>query len=485
MDWSRFLEDKRGLMIAPAGHGKTHAIAECVKQCVEGRQLILTHTHAGIASIRLKLKKMNVSSASYHIETISGFAQSIVLSFIGNSKLPKKEDKTYFDEVIKGACKLVKTESFKTVLIISYNHMFLDEYQDCNVDQNELLMLMAEVLPTHIFGDEMQGIFTFNGTLVNFGRDLVNFNTYNQLQTPWRWKNRGNNAVLGDWILSIRSQLEQPQATITLRSDKTANVKVIKKNFDWSSYYKSVSNVLSNIKSNSILVIFPSFKENGIPHGGLNDRTKIKPLIDYSHQFMLIEAIDEKSYYSTAKLIDELISCIKRARNKYSKIYDVLEKMSLKKETLHIWFSPQKVLVKKRGDKAILSQVLSQLCSSFIEAPSYESLKHIIDFFYVNCKGQYHRSDLFRSIRHCLGSVVSEGDSLYEQMSRFKDNLRRGGRKIEGKCIGTTLLTKGLEFDTVVILHADKFEDARNFYVAISRACKELIIFTGKEKLNF
>ena len=30
------------------------------------------------------------------------------------------------------------------------------------------------------------------------------------------------------------------------------------------------------------------------------------------------------------------------------------------------------------------------------------------------------------------------------------------GRKIERKCIGTTLLTKGLEFDTVVLIEADK-----------------------------
>jgi len=41
-------------------------------------------------------------------------------------------------------------------------------------------------------------------------------------------------------------------------------------------------------------------------------------------------------------------------------------------------------------------------------------------------------------------------------MKKQKNILRRIGRKIFGKCMGTTLLTKGLEFDTVVILNAHK-----------------------------
>ncbi|MFV1977526.1 MAG: hypothetical protein ACC651_17435 [Candidatus Scalindua sp.] len=43
------------------------------------------------------------------------------------------------------------------------------------------------------------------------------------------------------------------------------------------------------------------------------------------------------------------------------------------------------------------------------------------------------------------------------------------GRKIKGKCIGTTLLTKGLEFDTVAILNARKFDCPKNLYVALTR----------------
>lgn len=37
IDWREFIKCKRGLLIAPAGHGKTTAIADCLLQCPEGR----------------------------------------------------------------------------------------------------------------------------------------------------------------------------------------------------------------------------------------------------------------------------------------------------------------------------------------------------------------------------------------------------------------------------------------------------------------
>lgn len=70
-------------------------------------------------------------------------------------------------------------------------------------------------------------------------------------------------------------------------------------------------------------------------------------------------------------------------------------------------------------------------------------------------------------------------------MKTIKSRIRHQGRKIDRKCIGTTLLTKGLEFDTVIIWNAHKFEDAKNFYVAISRACKEIILLTNKNEIEF
>lgn len=80
---------------------------------------------------------------------------------------------------------------------------------------------------------------------------------------------------------------------------------------------------------------------------------------------------------------------------------------------------------------------------------------------------------------------MSENLSMLEAMRQRKNQIRLMGRRVEGHCIGTTLLTKGLEFDTVVLYKADKFEDAKNFYVAISRARKKLILITSQSVIHF
>ncbi|CAB3863729.1 hypothetical protein LMG26689_02627 [Achromobacter animicus] len=47
----------KGYVIAPAGYGKTHLIAMAVKVATK-RQLILTHTFAGVNSIKTKMTEL-------------------------------------------------------------------------------------------------------------------------------------------------------------------------------------------------------------------------------------------------------------------------------------------------------------------------------------------------------------------------------------------------------------------------------------------
>ena len=74
--------------------------------------------------------------------------------------------------------------------------------------------------------------------------------------------------------------------------------------------------------------------------------------------------------------------------------------------------------------------------------------------------------------------------TVLEAMQNHRNTIRRMGRKLYGRCIGTTLLTKGLEFDTVIVLEAEKFKDPKNLYVAISRCTKRLIVLGAGSKLN-
>ena len=75
--------------------------------------------------------------------------------------------------------------------------------------------------------------------------------------------------------------------------------------------------------------------------------------------------------------------------------------------------------------------------------------------------------------------------SIYDSMITYRNRIRVIGRKVIGKCIGTTLLTKGLEFDCVVVLKANHFKCKKNFYVAISRACKKLVLCYDNNNITF
>lgn len=61
-------------------------------------------------------------------------------------------------------------------------------------------------------------------------------------------------------------------------------------------------------------------------------------------------------------------------------------------------------------------------------------------------------------------------------MAANRNITRRVGRKLYGKSIGTTLLTKGLECDTVVLLEEEPF-DFKNQYVALTRGSKQVFVF--------
>jgi len=218
MNLQKFISGNKTLLIAPAGYGKTHTLAECILHTPENeKQLILTHTHAGIASIREKLKKLNVSTLKYHIETITGFSQRYVLAYYCGKDIPTQEDsQKYYPFIIKKAKELFQLGTIKRIIINSYKGLFVDEYQDCTIFQHEMLKVLSEILPIHILGDPMQGIFGFKEPLVDFNKDLTDFEKMEELNTPWRWEKEGNNEQLGIDLKNIRYNLNSDKKEIKL-----------------------------------------------------------------------------------------------------------------------------------------------------------------------------------------------------------------------------------------------------------------------------
>lgn len=463
MDYKEFVSKPKSMLIAPAGYGKTHTIVECLRY-TEGRQLILTHTHAGVASIKEKIKKANIPSTQYSVETISSFAQKYVLSFY-QGQIPKQEDtKIYYPFIIEKSIELIKINLIQLIIKNTYSGLFVDEYQDCNTKHHELILCLSEFLPTHILGDYLQGIFDFKGDkLVDLQStsDMGHFlSNQRKLTEPWRWKN-GNNSKLGENLKSIRQLLEEKKSINLLNFKEGIEILKLKTDYYLDNTFRDALKTIA--KDESILIIFPqSYK--------VNPRTNfIKMFGDY---FYLLESIDAPSFYEDAIFFDKI--------DKNNVTLEIIRFLKTNLSCSEYISSKHELLKKKTLPvKAILDK-LALLSNSF----SFILVSEILNDFKKLSGVRCYRRDLFSSLCKALEDAHFDKISVYDAMVKRRNVVRRVGRKVFGRCLGTTLLTKGLEFDTVMVLNADKFDCPKNFYVALTRASKRLIVVTENDVLN-
>ena len=465
--YKNFTNNSKSIIIAPAGYGKTHTIAESIKLC-EGHQLILTHTNAGVASIKEKIKKLK-GKTKYTIETITGFAQKYVQAFYVGGDMPEHESNEYFPFILDYALDLFKKKAIIRILKSNYKGLFVDEYQDCTISQHNLISELAKLLPIHILGDPLQGIFDFNNEeLVNFERDLSDYKLAGQLEVPWRWKN--SNADLGEDLKILREKLETDKKIDLNDFNNIEKYNINERDlYIPRKYYNGkIWSILNREKS--LLLIYP------LSHN-LNARINI--IKGFNNILYLVEAMDSKAFYTFSKEIDACTS-----QTIYKAILKISESI-FNPSKLKDWLG-EKSLKNKReeSDKNIikpLKNVFSKLENKYSLELILAAFKLINDLPYIKC----YRKELYNDLCAALEIAIREDQTVYDSMRRIRDTKRHIGKSIVGKCIGTTLLTKGLEFETVVILNAHKFKCHKNFYVAMTRAVKRLVVFTEDDVISF
>ena len=469
MNYQEFVTNDKSLLIAPAGYGKTHTISTCLEY-TKGKQLILTHTHAGIASIQEKIKKSSVKLTDYTVETITSFAQKYVKAFYVRQDIPEKENTTeYYPFIIKKATELIKLQPIASVIKATYRGLFVDEYQDCTLLQHELVIALSEVLPTRLLGDPLQGIFNFNGdTLVDLKNaeqmGAFSFSIY-YLVEPWRWKNL--NEPLGENLKEIRIQLESSHPIVLNNYPAITVINAPETDLynPTSLYNKTIRGLLGET---SLLLIHPDTSN-------IHGRKKVIGV--FNNAFTLVEAIDDKDFYKIAKSFDALTP-----ENLEKTIRDACF-VAFNKTACNDWFNDSGFKNKKGDNGLIIAPIISSL-NSVKSSMSFSKIADVLKSISKLPGMKCYRKDLFFSLVKALRDASINNIPVNEAMVAKRNQTRRMGRKIYGKCIGTTLLTKGLEFDTVVILNAHKFECPKNLYVALTRASKRLIIFTQKTTLT-
>lgn len=464
MDYESFINRDRVLLKAPAGYGKTYTLSMCLKH-TEGRSLVLTHTHAGVYSIKQKLKDTGISLKKYSVETITSFAQRYVDYFYVNGDKPSQEDSAnYYPFIVNQAKVIFSKPAIKRVLKATYSGLFVDEYQDCTLNQHLMLRSVMDCFPVRVLGDPLQGIFDFNDELVDFDRDLDDFEIFPPLNIPQRWNQVGANR-LGAALADIRLKLEGRLPIDLL--DYTDQIEVIlakehEKHIFRSDYFQVIKR-LDNEKS--LLVLHPDSRNN-------------KPRINFSKRFKniaSIESIDDKDFYKLAKMIDNL---------DMDRLLLGIRELSFfifNKTGIERWFNDKGFKNKKdQLDKERVSKILDLIDACDSVGVVGQILSLVQNLPKVDCS----RRELFKSLLKAIEIASLNSVTVLEGMREQRNSIRRAGRRVEGRHIGTTLLTKGLEFDVVVVLDAHKIESFKHLYVALTRCRKRLVLITENAELQ-
>lgn len=473
-----FLSQGKSMIIAPAGYGKTHSITECLRLFNGNKRcLILTHTHAGVASIKEKMIKEGINPSKYIVDTICSFALEYTNAFVVEKQLiPDAENGVaYFNFAIEKATKLVQSNPVKAIIKCKYDHLVVDEYQDCTQSQHQLIVTISNIIPTHILGDPLQGIFEFRDSiLVNMESQEEMFGfiqNMQELNIPWRWSNYGS-LSLGSALESIRRLLiiKQPinlndyVASIELLIEPENNYTV-----SGSAYKQVIWREINDVSTKSLLLIHPV-------------STSVEPRIKFLQQFnalRLIESIDDKNFYKFAKYFDSQVG-----EDLIKRIID-FSHLIFSKTVVDNWFNDNGKLKNKRLESdRVIQASLQIVISKLLSLKSLEDIACLLKKINILPDNKCYRKDLLNDTIKALSYAHIEGLSTYEAMTRSRDFVRRQGRRIAGRCIGTTLLTKGLEFDVVIVLNAHKFESPKHLYVALTRACKKLIVISQNPILN-
>lgn len=473
-----YIECDKSLLIAPAGYGKTTLLANCISKLLSivsksKRILILTHTHAGVASIKKKCNEIE-SKGFVEITTISGFVQKLVGSFNGSLPIPNNDGRPNFNKVNEEAILISKLNIVQKIVSNTYSHFFVDEYQDCSSQQHKILINLTKYIPLHILADPLQAIFRFNKNegILNFATDFTEFKRFDFLQIPWRWFQDGNNKVLGETIKTLRTSLITSQEIYfsTLSGVKFIELSSIKENF-----YQELHNLIHSLNSNSLLILYP----NGFGYG-IEKRAQNRVRFDYAKEFTLIEAIDDKSFYSVALKIDDLLKRETEDNKCYQSILELISSISFNKRDIDLWFNNKWVKCKRDENDKLIATELSSILQSVITTNNVCNISKLLSFLRYELHFTPQRPELFKSIMSIL--KIHSSETMIERMSNNRNRVRIVGRKVDGKCIGTTLLTKGLEFDDVILIDAHKISNKENFYVAMTRASKRLFVFSESNK---
>ena len=459
---------QRGLVVAPAGCGKTHLITDALKTHVAERPvLVLTHTNAGVAALRHRLSRLNIVRRSYSLATIDGWALRLVSTFPQRADYSARNKQRYLNYPVirQAALKLLKSNHITDILKANYSHILVDEYQDCSLLQHAIVYFASIHLPTCVLGDPMQSIFGFgDDALADWEKHVCkHFPVVAELDIPWRWIN-ADNEELGGWLLKKRKELLAGNPINIAESPKS--VRWVRLNNNSNNFQKLVAATRCRHKSadETSLIIGDSRSTysryriaKSVPGVITVEPVDLKDLIAYGRNFNL--AYDD-IVSKTLKFAEILITNVGA-----QSIINRLKTLKTGRE---------------RNPASDL-----EVAALAVEAmPSFKGISELLSECSRQAGSRTYRPGVLRAALRALMICRSDSNVTFEEAAiMVREQNRVVGRQLPKNAIGSTLLLKGLEADHVVILNAGDL-DARNLYVAMTRGAKSVTICSSSNILN-
>lgn len=450
-----------------AGGGKTWLLVDTVRQVAEGsgKTLVLTHTHAGVHSIRNKMRTLGVNPETAHVGTITSLAFELVRSYsrIAGMEVAAVPDWADSGRYIEGARRVLRNPHIRDVFKVSYSHLLVDEYQDCSLAQHTLVTEFANAIPNcAVFGDPLQGIFGFRDPIVDWNTHVLpHFPAQPIDYTPRRWMK--HNQPLGHWLYQLRDRL-QPGESLTIDDDAPPGVTFIK------STPRRIELIQTALQprpdGESVVIIAPP------------DKTSARTI-----------AAQLKGAYSTMEDIGGTF------------MIDALTKLeSVALEHRALWLADMAKLCftgYANVNKTVLNRLaggqsvgdltrpgLEQTLATFDQVrtdPSFavisDAMRHIRSAHEAQLHSREAWTDIAAALERC---GTNPAQSPVIELGRIRDRLRHSGRAPAPRVVSRTALIKGLEYDHVIIANLERITDHCNLYVALSRARKTLTVI-GKD----
>lgn len=453
----------KGYVIAPAGFGKTHLIAMAVRAS-GGRQLILTHTFAGVNSIKTKMADLGVRASQFQVDTIASWALRLCLAYPKASgwKIENPTSKQW-NKLYECCSHLLGKRFIREAVSSSYIGLYVDEYQDCSEVQHDLVCNLAEFLPSRLLGDPLQAIFDFDdGKPVDWKASVYpKFDCLGQLEVPWRWV-KAKSPELGEWLKDVRRKIELGQKFDLLAQLPPSVIRAhTQPEYLAAKQYTALCGMLNH--DDSVIAL----------HGGDSQSKNKTHLLakTMAGRFSSIEEIEGKDLHSFIKKLAAaktaqagFLLALKFATKCFTGVTRTLTAGTKRGEVTNL-------------RKTTKYPLVLQAANDYLSDPSSSCLKAFFQTLKSNPETSAYRRDLlYRFLNVIKIHVDGQAATLVEAATLYQREMRHSGRPISHrKLIGTTLLVKGLEYDHAVILDADSL-DAKDLYVAMTRGAKSLTI---------